>query len=79
MIDVDSIGLVLEVLRPERRALCDLLSELDADQWEAPTESQAADILTWAYTADEIRGLVDGPPEQNGVLSSFGGRPSASR
>ena len=40
-------------------------------------DQQAADILTWAYTADEIRGLVDGPPEQIEVLSSFGGRPAA--
>jgi uncharacterized protein (TIGR03083 family) len=41
-------------------------------------DQQAADILTWAYMADEIRGLVDGPPEPIEVLSSFGGRPAAS-
>jgi len=38
MIGADSIGLVLDALRPERRALLELLSELDADQWSATTE-----------------------------------------
>ncbi len=38
MIGVDSIGLVVDVLRPERKALLDLLSELDVVQWGVPTE-----------------------------------------
>lgn len=36
---------------------------------------QAADVLTWAHTADEIRRLVVGPPERVSVLASFGARP----
>lgn len=38
MLDADSISLVLDVLRPERAALLELLRGLDAEQWQLPTE-----------------------------------------
>lgn len=36
---------------------------------------QAADILTRAHTADEVRGLVTGPPDAVDLLATFAGRP----
>ncbi len=36
---------------------------------------QAADILTRAHTADEVRRLVTGPPESVELLAAFAGRP----
>jgi uncharacterized protein (TIGR03083 family) len=38
MLDADSIDRVLDVLRPERRALLDLLEGIDDDQWHRATE-----------------------------------------
>jgi uncharacterized protein (TIGR03083 family) len=37
--------------------------------------SQAADILTRAHTADEVRRLVSGPVERVELLAAFAGRP----
>jgi hypothetical protein len=37
---------------------------------------QAADLLTRAHTADEVRGLVDGPAEQVDLLAAAMGRPA---
>jgi uncharacterized protein (TIGR03083 family) len=39
---------------------------------------QAADILTRAHTADDVRRLVSGPAEAAAALASFAGRPAAS-
>ena len=36
---------------------------------------QAADVLTWAHTSDEIHEIVVGPLEEVSVLASFGARP----
>lgn len=41
MLDGDSISPVLDVLRPERAALVQLLDCLDSDQWALPTECPA--------------------------------------
>lgn len=38
MLDADSIDLVLAELRPERAALLELLGDLDAGEWDRPTE-----------------------------------------
>lgn len=38
-------------------------------------DQQAADVLTWRYSATEIRLLLDGPLEQVRALVSFGARP----
>jgi uncharacterized protein (TIGR03083 family) len=52
----------------------------DGDPWmlgpiELGPAQQAADILTRAHTADEIRGLARGPKEAVDLLASFAGRP----
>jgi uncharacterized protein (TIGR03083 family) len=39
---------------------------------------QAADILTRARTAEEIRGLASGPPQGVEMLAGFAGRPSSA-
>lgn len=41
MLDSRSISVVLDVLRPERKALVDTLDQLSADQWALPTECPA--------------------------------------
>jgi uncharacterized protein (TIGR03083 family) len=43
-VDAGSIGVVLDVLRPERAALLDLLAGLGDDDWRRPTECPAYDV-----------------------------------
>jgi uncharacterized protein (TIGR03083 family) len=44
MIDAGSISVVLDVLRPERAALLELLEGLDPDAWSRPTECPAYSV-----------------------------------
>jgi len=44
MIDAGSISIVLDVLRPERAALLELLGGLDEQSWSLPTECPAYDV-----------------------------------
>jgi len=55
MLDGRSIAVVLEVMVPERDAFLEPLGFLGGPA------AQAADLLTRAHVADEVRTLVTGP------------------
>lgn len=44
LIDATTISLVVDTLQPERAQLLDVLSSLDADEWERPTECPAYSV-----------------------------------
>ena len=48
MIDASSIGMVLDIYRPERSALTSLLEGLGSDEWVRPTECPAYSVKSLA-------------------------------
>jgi uncharacterized protein (TIGR03083 family) len=74
VIDARSIGVVLDAYRPERAALLALLEELDAGQWELPTECPAYTVkgIATHVLGDDLSLLSrqrDAAPEGTSLLA----------
>lgn len=81
MLDANSISVVLNVYKPERARLIELLSSLDDSQWSLPTECPAYDVkgIATHVLGDDFSLLSrQRDAAENGLVRVAAGMPGAS-